>query len=136
VAKQVTHGPRHSRFFVPRAEHDMLHAGQHDCAGAHRARFESDVERTIREAPVPTFSRCLTDHQHFGMRGRIFISHGPVRSRSNYLVAANHHCSHRNIPRHGSFISEGQSELHVAFVYRQGVGWRYEVVRQWPAPRD
>lgn len=83
VTQQVPNRPRHPGFFIPRAEHDSLHARKDDRARAHRARLERYVEGAVVEAP-PIQLRCrFADREQLGVPGGVLITDGPITRRGD-----------------------------------------------------
>ena len=84
-AKDVEHGPRSPRLFVPCPEHHAWNPGQDDGAGAHGTGLQGHHEGAVRQPPAVASAAgclspylelggCLADSHHLGVRGGITVS--------------------------------------------------------------
>ena len=71
---------------VAGAENHGADAGVYQCAGAHRARLQRDVERSVFEAVIGEFLSGLAQRQNFGVRGRIVNTDRRIGTAPDNLV--------------------------------------------------
>jgi hypothetical protein len=89
------------------------HAGLEDCARAHAAGLDGDVERSISKAVVAKKASGFAQSHDFGVGGRITIADGPVARTGNNLALVDKHGSDRNFAGCGRGTGFRQGLLHV-----------------------
>ena len=99
--------------WVVGAEIEPAQAGQADRRGAHRARFEGDVEIAIGEVLGAEPRGAGAQHQHLGMGGRIAIGLDPIAgSGENAALAIDEHRANRHLAARRRRLGFGECQHH------------------------
>ena len=85
-------------------------------SGAHRAGFERDIERRVRQPVVAKCSRRCPQCLDLGVRGRIAGCNRAVRSRADDLTLLDDDGAHRNFSGALRFMGFGEREPHETLV--------------------
>ena len=83
-----------------------------DCARAHRAGLQRDVEVAVDQPLGPDGLGGLPDRQDFGVRRRIAVGQRPVAGRGDHLVTPDDHASDRNFARFSGVFGRFQRQIH------------------------
>jgi len=99
--------------WVVGAEIKPAQAGKADRRGAHRARFERDVEIAIDKTHGAELRRAGAQHQHLGVCGRIAIGLDPVAGGGeNAAPAIDEHGADRHLAARRCRFGLGKGECH------------------------
>jgi len=99
--------------WVVGAEIKPANAGKTDRRGAHRARFERDVEIAIDKTHGAELRGAGAQHQHLGVCGRIAIGLGPVAGGGEHLtLAIDEHGADRHLAARRCRFGLGKGESH------------------------
>jgi hypothetical protein len=84
---------------VAGAVYQPFDAVEHNRARAHRAGFLGDVERAVRQAPIPHGLLGLGQRQHFGVGGGVLEQFHLVEGPGDDASFAHDYRAHRNLLR-------------------------------------
>jgi len=88
------------------AEHDLIDAGRHQRAGAHRAGLQRDNQGGALEAPGSHHLGGVSEREQLGMGSRIAGPLALVVALGDHLTVAEHDSAHRHV-----VVGDGQSGL-------------------------
>jgi hypothetical protein len=97
VLDEVLQRAAHPGLRVARAEDQVGDPGEHDRAGAHRARLQRHVERAPEQAPVAGRLRGATDGDHLRVCRRVLQGVREVVPGRDQLAVAHDHRADRNL---------------------------------------
>ena len=135
MAQNVVHRPRHSAPRVERSEHHASQFGEHDRAGALRARLERDVECGQEKAILAHPVEGPMEGQELRMRGRIAPFDGLVVSLGQDFPIRDDNGANRHFLAHRCHPSQSERGLHpreVAGRWCSPTHWPLR--RHWLAP--
>ena len=98
------------------ADHQSGHPRKHQRAGAHRARFQRDVNDTVRQPLHAGACRRGPDGQHLRVRRGIVVPQDAVLPPPDNLPVAQNDRPHRHFAGVAGALGLGQRQLHSGFV--------------------
>ena len=97
VTKQVVHRASHACLVIPCTKHNAFHSRKNDRAGAHRARFDGDVQRAVVESPPIQLRRRFANRKHLSMGGWVLISERAIGGCGDDRAIADDYRADRNL---------------------------------------
>ncbi len=94
-------------------EIEPAQAGQSNRRGAHRARFESDVEIAFGQARGPQLGGACPQYEHLGMRGRVMVGLDAIAGAGKDTpFAIDQHGADRYVAAGGRRLGFGEGQFH------------------------
>lgn len=111
-------------FGVQSPEHQAVDSGEYDGSGAHRARFQCDVQRAFIKPPASHRGGCGGQRDHFGVGGGI-VQHFPLIPAATYdSVLMYDNSAHRYVARFSCGVRLSHRQAHEGFVLEE-VRWMH-----------
>lgn len=120
VGEDFEAGADGSAFGVVGAVNEARNASLNDGAGAHGARFESDVERCTGEAIVGENAGCFTKDDDFRVSGGIVVANGAIAGAGDDFILVSEDGADGNFAGFGGCASLVEGELHEVKIGRHG----------------
>jgi len=105
-------------FWVARSKHHAPQSRLHYGSGAHRTRFDCNIEIATHQPVVAQLARCAAQHQYFRMGGRIKEVQGTVVRARHHPAFVHQDRPHRHLSLAASPCGFAQSNAHEPLVQR------------------
>ena len=106
-------GANGAAFWVVSAVNETWNAGLNHSAGAHRARFESDVKRGASETVIGKNMGGFAEDDDFGVGGRVIVADGAITGAGDDFVFVDKDGTDGNFAGIGGSTRFVERELHV-----------------------
>jgi len=124
VTQHVHQRTGRTGFFIPRTEDQSPDPAVHHRAGAHHARLQRHIQRSIKQAIVLQHQTALAKRHDFGMCSRIVAANRTVPPFTNHLVIVDQHGTYGHFALVPGTLSQRQRMAHPVFMVEFRVGQR------------
>ena len=122
--KQIDHRAAGSRFRIGRTEIDPRDPRVDDCACAHRARLERDVQLALPQPPASQIPARPVYRLEFGMAERVFPGFAAIPAPGDDFPLIDQYGAHRDFALLCGFLREQEGFFHKAIFFHDVIPFR------------